>query len=112
MMTEGDNDRDEVTNDDGEDEEEENYDDEYEAEGGISKKLGYVPKRKKWNNYSGLPNDTTPVGPLEPTSATTQHFRPAPVSCIHRKHKQKRVQLTNRGLILDLPVPSKLIPPL
>ena len=46
MMTEGDNDRDEVTNDDGEDEEEENDDDEYEVEGGISTKLGYMPKQR------------------------------------------------------------------
>ena len=106
-------DGDEDTKDGGEDEEgEDEDDDELETEDDISEKPGYVPKPKKWVNYSGLPTDTTSIDPLEPTSPTTQHFGPAPVGRVHRRHKQRRVQLTNGNLVLDLPVPPKLILPL
>ena len=53
----------------GEDEGEE--DEEPETKDDISEKPGYTPKPKKWINHSGLPTDTTPVDPLESTSATT-----------------------------------------
>ena len=103
---------DEDTKDGREEEEEDDDDGEFETEDDISEKPGYMPKPKKWINYSGLPTDTAPVDRPEPTSPTTQHFGPAPVGRIHRRHKQRRVQLTNGNLVLDLPVPPKLILPL
>lgn len=95
-----------------EEEEEEEEDDEYETEEDISEKPTYIPKPKKWVNYSGLPTDTTPVDPVESFPPTTQHFGPAPTGRIHRRHKKRRVQLTNGNLVIDLPVPPKLILPL
>ena len=62
-----------------------------------------MPKPKKWINYSGMPADTTPVDRLEPTSATTQHLGPAPVERIHRRHKPRRVQLTNGNPVRPFP---------
>ena len=98
-------------NEDTEDGEEED-DDEYETENDISEKPKYVPKQKEWISYSDLPTDTTPGDPIEPTVPTTQHFGPAPMGRMHRRHKKRRVHLTNGNLIIDLPVPPKLILPL
>jgi chitin synthase len=99
--------RDEDTEDGGEED-----DDEYETEDDISEKPKYIPKQKKWINYSGLPTDTAPADPVEPAVPTTQHFGPAPMGRIHRRHKKRRIQLTNGNLVMDLPVPPKLILPL
>ena len=96
---------------DAKDEEGDDYDD-YEAEDDISEKLRYMSKPKPWINYSGSPTDATPVDPVELVPPTTQHFGPAPMGRIHRRHKKRRVQLTNGNLIIDHPVPSKLILPL
>ncbi|KAI0312347.1 glycosyltransferase family 2 protein [Amylostereum chailletii] len=42
----------------------------------------------------------------------TLHFGPAPTGRILRRHKtKKRVQLTNGNLVIDLPVPPKLVLP-
>ena len=98
---------DEDTKDGGEEEE-----DEYETEDDISEKPKHMPKPKKWINYSGLPTDTTPADPAEPALQTTQHFGPAPTGRIHRRHKKRRVHLTNGNLVIDHPVPPKLILPL
>ena len=86
--------------------EEEGDEEEYETEDDISE------KPKKWINYSGLPTDTTPADPVELTVPTTQHFGPVPTGRTHRRHKKRRVQLTNGNLVIDLPVPPKLILPL
>lgn len=88
--------------------EEEDDDDEYETEDDISEK----PKPKMWINYSGLPTDTTSADPVEPAVSTTQHFGPAPMGRTHRRHKKRRVQLKDGKLVMDLPVPPKLILPL
>ena len=90
----------------------EEEDDEYTTEDDISEKPKYIPKPKGWVNYSGLPTDTTPTDPLEPSVPTTQHFGPVPMGRVHRRHKKRRVQLTNGNLVMDLPVPPKLILPL
>ena len=95
---------------DGQEEEDDDY--EYEMEEDISEKPKHMPKPKGWINYSGLPADTTPADSVEPFPPPTQHFGPAPTGRIHRRHKKRRVQLTNGNLIIDLPVPSKLILPL
>ena len=87
-------------------------DDEYETEDDISEKPKHIPKPKKWVSYSGLSTDTASADPVESAIPTTQHFGPAPMGRIHRRHKQRRVQLTNGNLIIDLPVPPKLILPL
>lgn len=100
---------------DGEDEDREDGeedDEEYETEEDISEKPKHIPKPKKWISYSGLTTDTTPTDPAEFIPPTTQHFGPAPTGRIHRRHKKRRVQLTNGNLIIDLPVPPKLILPL
>ena len=76
----------------------------------VSEKHSYMPKPKKWVNYSGLPGDST--DPVESPMPTTQHFGPAPMGRIHRRHKKRRIQLTNGNLVMDLPVPPKLILPL
>ena len=99
---------DEDTKDDGEDD----NDDECETEDDISEKLKHIPKPKKWISYSDLPTDTTPADPLEPAISTTQHFGPVPMGRIHRRNKKRRVHLTNGNLVIDLPVPPKLILPL
>lgn len=80
----------------GEDEEEVD-----EEEDDTSEKLGYMPEPTKWITRSGLPTDTMCVDPPEPTSPATQHFGPALVGCIYRRHKQRSVQLTNRNLAQD-----------
>ena len=117
-----DDDDDEYEEDDGEDTKEggnedtedgvEEDDNEYETEDDISEKPSYIPKPKKWVNYSDLPTNTTPGDPVGPALSTTQHFGPAPMGRIHRRHKKRRVHLTNGNLIIDLPVPPKLILPL
>lgn len=124
QVGEGDDDDDEEYEEDDEDtkegedeetkdrQEEEDDDYEYEMEEDISEKPKHMPKPKGWINYSGLPADTTPADSVEPFPPPTQHFGPAPTGRIHRRHKKRRVQLTNGNLIIDLPVPSKLILPL
>ncbi|KAF9644602.1 glycosyltransferase family 2 protein [Thelephora ganbajun] len=102
-------DDDEDTKDGGEENDEDN---EYETEDDISEKPRYVPKSKEWISYSGLPTDATPTDLVESSVSTTQHFGPAPMGRIHRRHKKRRVQLTNGKLVIDLPVPPKLILPL
>ena len=104
-------DRDEDTRDDGE-EEDGDDDDEYVTEDDTSEKHKHIPKPKKWVNYSDLSIDTAPADPVEPVLPTTQHFGPAPMGRMHRRHKKRRVQLTNGNLVMDLPVPPKLILPL
>jgi len=89
---------------------EEDGDDEYMAGDDISEKREHMPKPKGWVNYSG--NDRIPTDSIEPAVPTTQHFGPAPMGRIHRRHKKRRVQLTNGNLVMDLPVPPKLILPL
>ena len=91
---------------------EEEDDDEYMTGDGTSEKHSSIPKPKKWVNYSGLPGDSTPIDTAESANPTTQHFGPAPMGRIHRRHKKRRVQLTNGNLVMDLPVPPKLILPL
>lgn len=86
--------------------------DEYETEDDISEKPKYMPKPKKWINFSGLSPDATSADRADLVPQTTQHFGPAPTGRIHRRHKKRRVQLTNGKLIIDLPVPPKLILPL
>lgn len=98
-------------NEDTEDGEEED-DDEYETENDISEKPKYIPKPKEWISYSDPLTDTTPGDPVETILPTTQHFGPAPMGRMHRRHKKRRVHLTNGNLIIDLPVPPKLILPL
>ena len=86
--------------------------DEYMTGDDTSEKHKSMPKPKKWVSYSSLPADSTSIDPVESAMSTTQHFGPAPMGRIHRRHKKRRVQLTNGNLVMDLPVPPKLILPL
>ena len=106
--------RDEDTKDGGDDDDDDDDDDdgEYATEDDTSEKLKYIPKPKKWISYSDLPTDVASADPLDPAVSTTQHFGPAPMGRTHRRHKKRRVQLTNGNLVIDLPVPPKLILPL
>ncbi|KAI0268865.1 chitin synthase-domain-containing protein [Gloeopeniophorella convolvens] len=55
----------------------------------------------------------SPASPTVPgTPVETRHFGPAPVGRVARRNKTtKRVPLTNGNLVLDLPVPPKLVLP-
>ncbi|KAG6813294.1 hypothetical protein H0H92_012449 [Tricholoma furcatifolium] len=61
------------------------------------------------------PDPETPISTLQSlpdTPLETQHFGPAPSGRVMRRHKTKRrVQLTNGNLVIDLPVPPKLVLP-
>lgn len=58
-------------------------------------------------------NEKTPATEYPETPVTTQHYGPAPIGRVTRRHKQKkRVQLTNGNLVIDLNVPTKLVLPL
>ncbi|KAJ2922212.1 hypothetical protein H1R20_g14889, partial [Candolleomyces eurysporus] len=60
-----------------------------------------LPETPKSSQFS------LPEAPLE-----TRHFGPAPTGRVIRRHKtKKRVQLTNGNLVVDLPVPPKLVLP-
>ncbi|GLB37699.1 putative chitin synthase [Lyophyllum shimeji] len=55
---------------------------------------------------------TSSAGTLPETPLETQHFGPAPTGRVKRRNKTKRrVQLTNGNLVIDLPVPPKLVLP-
>jgi hypothetical protein len=57
--------------------------------------------------FPNLPAADVPETPVE-----TRHFGPAPVGRVARRNKTtKRVPLTNGNLVLDLPVPPKLVLP-
>jgi chitin synthase len=57
--------------------------------------------------FPNPPSADVPETPIE-----TRHFGPAPVGRVTRRHKTtKRVPLTNGNLVLDLPVPPKLVLP-
>jgi chitin synthase len=57
--------------------------------------------------FPNPPSADVPETPVE-----TRHFGPAPVGRVARRHKTtKRVPLTNGNLVLDLPVPPKLVLP-
>ena len=54
----------------------------------------------------------TPSADVPETPVETRHFGPAPVGRVARRNKTtKRVPLTNGNLVLDLPVPPKLVLP-
>ncbi|KAF5380437.1 hypothetical protein D9615_004664 [Tricholomella constricta] len=61
------------------------------------------------------PEPDTPTSTLETLPETpleTRHFGPAPSGRVMRRNKTKRrVQLTNGNLVVDLPVPPKLVLP-
>jgi hypothetical protein len=49
----------------------------------------------------------------QPSLLQTRHFGPAPMGRAHRRHRmKKRVGLTNGNLIVELPVPPKIVLPL
>jgi len=57
--------------------------------------------------FPNPPSADVPETPVE-----TRHFGPAPVGRVARRNKTtKRVPLTNGNLVLDLPVPPKLVLP-
>ncbi|TFY80975.1 hypothetical protein EWM64_g3032 [Hericium alpestre] len=56
--------------------------------------------------------EKTPDADVPGTPVGTRHFGPAPAGRILRRHKtKKRVQLTNGNLVIDIPVPPKLVLP-
>lgn len=58
-------------------------------------------------------NEKTPASEYPKTPVDTHHYGPAPVGRVTRRHKQKKqIQLTNGNLVVNLPIPSKLILPL
>ena len=59
-----------------------------------------------------FPTPTSPVSDVPGTPVETRHFGPAPIGRVARRNKTtKRVPLTNGNLVLDLPVPPKLVLP-
>ncbi|EKM54206.1 glycosyltransferase family 2 protein [Phanerochaete carnosa HHB-10118-sp] len=56
-------------------------------------------------------NSSTLDGTLPTSPLPTRHFGPAPVGRVQRRHKKlkKAVRLTNGNLVVDLPVPPKLV---
>jgi hypothetical protein len=59
-----------------------------------------------------FPTPTSPVSDVPGTPVETRHFGPAPIGRVARRNKtMKRVPLTNGNLVLDLPVPPKLVLP-
>ena len=59
-----------------------------------------------------FPNLPSTVSDVPGTPIETRHFGPAPVGRVARRNKTtKRVPLTNGNLVLDLPVPPKLVLP-
>ena len=58
-------------------------------------------------------NEKAPITDLPTTPVTTQHYGPAPIGRVTRRHKmKKRVQLTRGNLVIDLDVPTRLVLPL
>ncbi|KAH9062450.1 chitin synthase-domain-containing protein [Lactarius vividus] len=59
-----------------------------------------------------IPKSTTFEDEVPGTPVETRHFGPAPTGRVARRNKtMKRVPLTNGNLVLDLPVPPKLVLP-
>jgi chitin synthase len=59
-----------------------------------------------------FPNPPSTVSDVPGTPVETRHFGPAPIGRVARRNKTtKRVPLTNGNLVLDLPVPPKLVLP-
>ncbi|KAH9030228.1 hypothetical protein EDB83DRAFT_2525991 [Lactarius deliciosus] len=59
-----------------------------------------------------IPRSTTLEDEVPGTPVETRHFGPAPTRRVARRNKTvKRVPLTNGNLVLDLPVPPKLVLP-
>jgi len=59
-----------------------------------------------------IPKFTAPEDGVPGTPVETRHFGPAPIGRVARRHKTtKHVPLTNGNLVLDLPVPPKLVLP-
>jgi chitin synthase len=59
-----------------------------------------------------FPNPPSAVSDVPGTPVETRHFGPAPVGRVARRNKTtKQVPLTNGNLVLDLPVPPKLVLP-
>ncbi|KAA1473984.1 glycosyltransferase family 2 protein [Dentipellis sp. KUC8613] len=85
--------------------EKEEYYEEDEAEDGDEY---YLEKE----GYAYEDGEQTPVNEVPETPVETRHFGPAPTGRVLRRHKtKKRVQLTNGNLVVDLPVPPKLVLP-
>ena len=56
--------------------------------------------------------EQTSISDFPETPVETRHFGPAPSGRVLRRHKtKKRVQLTNGNLVVELPVPPKLVLP-
>ncbi|KAG5647067.1 hypothetical protein DXG03_001437 [Asterophora parasitica] len=73
------------------------------------------PEKALLSNIVYDPDPETPTSTLESLPETpleTRHFGPAPSGRIVRRNKtRRRVQLTNGNLVVDLPVPPKLVLP-
>lgn len=79
------------------------------------KGYGYDPIQSQYVLVEGEGEYTekTPVSDFPKTPTDTHHYGPAPVGRVTRRHKQKKhIQLTNGNLVVNLPIPSKLILPL
>ncbi|KAI0066085.1 glycosyltransferase family 2 protein [Artomyces pyxidatus] len=93
--------------DDDEGEDEEDYDEkvDYDDDDASSAQSIYL-------NQPGVPFQLGEQTPVPETPVETRHFGPAPPGRILRRHKtKKRVPLTNGNLVLELPVPPKLVLP-
>jgi hypothetical protein len=59
-----------------------------------------------------FPDSASTMSNVPGTPTETRHFGPAPIGRVARRNKAtKRVPLTNGNLVLDLPVPPKLVLP-
>jgi hypothetical protein len=59
-----------------------------------------------------FPDTASAMADVPNTPVETRHFGPAPIGRVARRNKAtKRVPLTNGNIVLDLPVPPKLVLP-
>ena len=90
---------------------------EYDNNAHDPEKYGYFDSAEAQSQYlypsrEGTLDEKTPISDYPETPLTTQHYGPAPIGRVKRRHNQKkRVQLTNGNLVLDLDVPTKMVLP-
>ncbi|KAI9510939.1 chitin synthase-domain-containing protein [Russula earlei] len=80
--------------------------------------LNQAPEKSKLENVFAdprrvvFPNAPSALSDIPGTPLETRHFGPAPIGRVARRNNAtKRVPLTNGNLVLDLPVPPKLVLP-
>ncbi|KZV63383.1 glycosyltransferase family 2 protein [Peniophora sp. CONT] len=100
----------------GYDEKDMGSDDEYDAEydddeGQVDEMLSEKPRQPPAHSRAFMNAASTLPPPGEMPLSSTMHFGPAPAGRVHRRNKRRQVKLTNGNLVVDLPIPPKLVLP-